>query len=103
MVRFDDTQVTESILIAPYQLNIPKFIPEYESVPQSDFIKQFHDEIAPFHRQIYENVIRKLMVLFAIILELPEDYFVERHAYERPSEDHMRYVRVDMTSVVTLI
>jgi hypothetical protein len=26
-----------------------------------------------------ENVIRKLFVLFAIILELPENYFVERH------------------------
>ena len=75
------------------QLNVPKFIPEYDSVPQSDFIKEFHDEIAPFHRLIYDNVIRKLMVLFALILELPEDYFVERHEYDRPSEDHMRYVR----------
>jgi len=32
------------------------------------------------------------MVLFAIILELPEEYFVERHSYDRPSEDHLRYM-----------
>jgi isopenicillin N synthase-like dioxygenase len=52
------------------------------------------------------------MTLFAIILELPEvcslfladkvnmlitalpaqNYFVERHAYDQPSEDHLRYM-----------
>lgn len=73
-------------------LNLPKFTSDYESVPKHDFIKTFQDEIAPFHRLIWDNVIRKLFVLFAIILELPEAYFVERHKYDLPSEDHLRYM-----------
>lgn len=74
------------------QLNIPKFLPEYADVPQHDYTKAFHAEIGPFHRALWDKVVRKLMVLFAIILELPEEYFVERHAYGRKSEDHLRYV-----------
>lgn len=74
------------------QLNIPKFTPDYISVPQHDFIKAFHDEIGPFHRKVWDQVIRKLFVLFAIILQLPENYFVDRHNYDQPSEDHLRYV-----------
>jgi len=73
-------------------LNLPKFTPDYESHPRHDFVKVFQDEIAPFHRLMWDNVIRKLFVLFAIILELPEDYFVERHEYDSPSEDHLRYM-----------
>lgn len=61
-------------------------------MPQHDLVRTFADEIAPFHRLVWENVVRKLMVLFALILELPENYFVDRHAYDRPSEDHLRYV-----------
>jgi isopenicillin N synthase-like dioxygenase len=61
-------------------------------MPRHDLIKTFEDEIAPFHRLVWDAVIRKLLVLFAIILELPENYFVERHHYEEPSEDHLRYV-----------
>ncbi|KZP33296.1 2OG-Fe(II) oxygenase superfamily protein [Athelia psychrophila] len=73
-------------------LNIPKFIPEYADVPQHDFTKALHAEIGPFHKALWDKVVRKLMVLFAIILELPEQYFVERHAYDRASEDHLRYL-----------
>ncbi len=75
------------------QLNVPKLTPDYENVPLHDIVRQFHDEIAPFHRLVWENVIRRLFVLFAIILELPENYFVDRHHYDAPSEDHLRYVR----------
>ncbi|RDB23400.1 hypothetical protein Hypma_009341 [Hypsizygus marmoreus] len=73
-------------------LNLPKSTPDYDSVPRHEFIKTFQDEIAPFHRLVWENVIRKLFVLFAIILELPENYFVDRHSYDVPSEDHLRYM-----------
>ncbi|KAG7150198.1 UPF0676 protein like [Verticillium longisporum] len=34
----------------------------------------------------------KVLTLFSIILELPDDYFSSRHAYESPSEDHLRYM-----------
>ncbi|KAF8590533.1 gibberellin 2-oxidase [Ramaria rubella] len=73
-------------------LNIPKFTPDYEHVPQTEFIRLFHDEIQPFHRLVWDQVVKKLMTLFAIILELSEDYFVERHAYDQRSEDHLRYM-----------
>ncbi|KAG6896516.1 hypothetical protein C0992_007705 [Termitomyces sp. T32_za158] len=74
------------------ELNIPKYIPHYASVPRHDFIKQFENEIAPFHRKLWGNVIRKLLILFAIILELPENYFVNQHDYNSASEDHLRYM-----------
>ncbi|KII90128.1 hypothetical protein PLICRDRAFT_174911 [Plicaturopsis crispa FD-325 SS-3] len=73
-------------------LNLPKFTQDYASMPQHDLVRTFADEIAPFHRLVWENVVRKLMVLFALIIELPENYFVDRHAYDRPSEDHLRYM-----------
>ncbi len=71
---------------------MPKFTSDYANIPQHQLIKSFHDEIAQFHRKVWDDVIRKLLVLFAIILELPENYFVDRHSYEAPSEDHIRYV-----------
>ncbi|KAI3604213.1 flavonol synthase [Moniliophthora roreri] len=73
-------------------LNLPKYIPEYDSIPRHDLIKQFEDEIAPFHRLVWDKVIRKIFVLFAIILELPENYFADRHQYDEKSEDHLRYM-----------
>ncbi|KAK0462574.1 gibberellin 2-oxidase [Desarmillaria tabescens] len=76
-------------------LNVPKFTSDYASIPQHQLIKSYHDEIAKFHRRVWDDVIRKLFVLFAIILELPENYFVDRHSYEAPSEDHLRYVVED--------
>ena len=51
--------------------NIPKFIPEYER-PQPEIIKNHWDEIQTFATTIYSDIVRKLLTLFAIILELPE-------------------------------
>ncbi|KAK4685958.1 hypothetical protein P7C73_g4177, partial [Tremellales sp. Uapishka_1] len=72
-------------------LNIPKYIPEYKDVPRHQFVKNHEEVIADFHRHCWYNVARKLFVLFALAMELPENYFVERHDYERPSQDHLRY------------
>jgi hypothetical protein len=38
-------------------------------------------------------VLKKLLVLIAILLELPEDYFVVKHEYEKASDDYLCYVR----------
>ncbi|KAJ3830472.1 gibberellin 2-oxidase [Lentinula raphanica] len=73
-------------------LNLPKYTSHYESFPRHDLIEAYKDEIQPFHRLVWDNVIRKLFILFAIILELPEEYFVEKHHYDKPSEDHLRYM-----------
>lgn len=46
------------------------------------------DEIKQFGKDVHTNVIEKLLVLFAIVLELKdENYFVSRHQYDEKSED----------------
>lgn len=61
-------------------------------MPKHRIVRQNYDEIASFHRDLFDNVIRKLFVLMAIILELPEDYLVNAHAYDQLSDDHLRYM-----------
>ncbi|KAL0572662.1 hypothetical protein V5O48_009303 [Marasmius crinis-equi] len=74
-------------------LNIPKFSPSYEvDNPLHDLIEEYKQEVAEFQRLCYDKVLRRLLVLIAIILELPEDYFVTRHYFLKPSEDHIRMV-----------
>ncbi|KAJ5090234.1 hypothetical protein N7532_008918 [Penicillium argentinense] len=83
-----DTGVKDNVEM----LNIPKAIPEWSHIPKHRVIRQNYDEIATFHRDLYEKVIRKLFVLMAIILELPENYLVNAHAYDQLSDDHLRYM-----------
>lgn len=56
------------------------------------YIKARWDEIAPFHRKLFENVAVPLYKLIAIMLELPEDYFVSRNQYDKRSEDWLRWM-----------
>jgi len=72
--------------------NIPKFIPEFEQAHPA-VITTHYAEIEHFSRKIYTNVIRKLLVLFALVLELPEDYFTASHEYEQSSDCHLRYMK----------
>lgn len=51
-----------------------------------------YDEISAFHRDVWEKVARKLFVLMSIILELPENYLADAHAYDNVSDDHLRYM-----------
>ncbi|KAL0574444.1 hypothetical protein V5O48_007508 [Marasmius crinis-equi] len=75
-------------------LNIPKLPPSYEvNQPLHDLINDYRQEIAEFQRLCYVKVLRRLLVLIAIILELPEDYLVARHDFLRPSEDHIRMLK----------
>ncbi|KAI1334556.1 gibberellin 2-oxidase [Xylariaceae sp. FL0016] len=83
-----DTGVKENIEM----LNVPKAIPMYDDVGRHDIVKENWDEIAAFHRDVYDNVIHKLFVLMAIILELPEEYLADAHAYDGESDDHLRYM-----------
>lgn len=80
--HFDNTEI----------YNIPKFLPAFER-PHPEIIKQHYAEIEHFSKMIYENVVRKLLVLFAIVLELPEDYFLETHEYDQLSDCHLRYMK----------
>jgi isopenicillin N synthase-like dioxygenase len=72
--------------------NIPKFIPELER-SHPDVINTHREEIERFARHINDDVVGKLLVLFAIILELPEDFFLQIHRYGEKSDCHLRYMK----------
>lgn len=74
------------------QLNVQKPIPQLDDEPRHRIVQENWDEIASFHRELHEKVARKLFVLMAIILELPEDYLYELHNYQNRSDDHLRYM-----------
>lgn len=74
------------------QLNIPKAIPAFENVGKHQIVEENYEEIASFHRELWDKVIRKLFVLMSIILELPEDFLADAHDYDKQSDDHLRYM-----------
>ena len=85
---FDNTEI----------YNIPKFTPAYER-PHPEIIVENKQEIEHFARHIHNNIVTKLLTLFAIILELPEDFFASRHRYdEAPSDCHLRYMKYHVRS-----
>ncbi|EHY61274.1 hypothetical protein HRR83_008971 [Exophiala dermatitidis] len=83
-----DTGVKDNVEM----LNIPKDIPALSHVPKHDIVRDHYDEIASFHREVFDKVIRKLLILISIILELPEDYLLNAHDYDQVSDDHLRYM-----------
>ncbi|CRG87065.1 hypothetical protein PISL3812_04080 [Talaromyces islandicus] len=83
-----DTGVKENVEM----LNIPKAIPAWDNVPRHNIVEQNYDEIASFHRDLFDKVARKLFVLMSIILELPEDFLAKAHGYDETSDDHLRYM-----------
>ncbi|KAH6702906.1 gibberellin 2-oxidase [Leptodontidium sp. MPI-SDFR-AT-0119] len=89
-----DTGVKENIEM----LNIPKAIPQLAKEPKHKIILENYEEISSFHRDVWEKVVRKLFVLISIILELPENYLVDAHAYDQLSDDHLRYMIYNVRS-----
>lgn len=79
---FDNTEI----------YNIPKFIPSALR-PHPVLIKENWAAIEKFARYINDAIVGKLLVLFALILELPEDYLLERHRYDEKSDCHLRYMK----------
>lgn len=71
------------------QLNIHKDIPAWKDVGKHRIVEENWLEIRNFHRDVWE-VARQLFVLIAIILELPENYLADAHAYDQISDDHLR-------------
>ncbi|KAF1811625.1 gibberellin 2-oxidase [Eremomyces bilateralis CBS 781.70] len=83
-----DTGVKQNI----EALNIHKEIPAWSNLPKHRIVKENWEEISQFHRNVWEKITRKLFVLIAIILELPENYLTEAHAYDKVSDDQLRYM-----------
>jgi len=76
--------------------NIPKFTKDFEDQQKNhpQPVTDNWDTIVKFGKAIHTNVIEKLLVIFALVLELPdENYFASRHNYEAKSEDHLRYMK----------
>ncbi|KAI1204515.1 Clavaminate synthase-like protein [Annulohypoxylon truncatum] len=89
-----DTGIKENVEM----LNIPKAIPAYDKVGKHRIAEENWDEIASFHKDLFEKVVRKLFVLISIILELPENYLVDAHGYDDESDDHLRYMLYNVRS-----
>ncbi|KAL2843141.1 hypothetical protein BJY01DRAFT_235730 [Aspergillus pseudoustus] len=74
--------------------NIPKFTREHEegrAHPQ--VIWDHYDEIRELSLHIHHKVLLPLLRLFAFILELEdEDALVNRHRYEEPGLEYLRYM-----------
>lgn len=75
-------------------LNIAKFTKagDYEEYFKQKYIQDYREQLELVSRRSWE-VARKLLVLFALILELDENYFVQKHLYDEPSDDHLRYMK----------
>ncbi len=59
---------------------------------QPDIILKHRELIEKFQRHLVEDVTRKLLVLIAIVLELPEDRLLEGHKFEDISDCNLRYM-----------
>ena len=79
---FDNTEI----------YNIPKFTSTYER-PHPQVIRDQWTTIEKFGSHIHKEIVRKLLVLIAIILEMPEDYFLKQHRYKEQSDCHLRYMK----------
>lgn len=75
-------------------LNIAKFTKggDFEKYYKQKYIHDHREQLEIISRRSWE-VARKLLVIFALILELDENYFVERHLYDVPSDDHVRFMK----------
>ncbi|ROW05910.1 hypothetical protein VPNG_08025 [Cytospora leucostoma] len=72
--------------------NIPKF-DGYHPRQQPPVLEDNIKVIEQFSRKCHEEVVLKLLRLFAILLELPdEDQLVRDHQYDVKGEDHLRYM-----------
>lgn len=81
---FDNTEI----------YNIPKFIPAFSHLPHPSLIRDNRAEIERFARRVHDGVARKLLVLFALVLELPEDHLASLHRYDDAVSDcHLRYMK----------
>ncbi|GAA6046683.1 hypothetical protein JCM3770_003115 [Rhodotorula araucariae] len=76
-------------------LCLPKSTPSlaHEWPEEFEFLRPFKPEIEAFQRKVHERVLDPLLRLFALMLELPEDYFAAPHAWDRATEDHLRFMR----------
>lgn len=85
-------RLTETIKDNVQVYNIPKF-DGFHKRAQPAVLQDHINEIEKFSRKCHEQVVVKLLKLFAIMLELPdEEQLVRDHVYDDQGEDHLRYM-----------
>ncbi|GAA5895570.1 hypothetical protein JCM6882_000343 [Rhodosporidiobolus microsporus] len=86
---YDGTSIRNPIEM----LNNPKDTPVLaDEQLKHDFVEPFRAEIGAFSKKVHSRILDPLLRLFALLLELPEDYLAAPHAYDKASEDHLRYM-----------
>ncbi|OXB34277.1 hypothetical protein LQV05_006702 [Cryptococcus neoformans] len=60
-------------------VNFPKYTGDYKDPPRHDIFKAHETVIADFHRKGWHQIAKPVLVLFALVMKLPENYFVERY------------------------
>lgn len=55
-------------------------------------VREYWDEIETFSRHVHENLSFKLLRILEIILEMPENHFVDTHRYEHVCDSSIRYM-----------
>lgn len=92
MTEFLAYRLTSTIRDNIQVYNLPKFDGHHKRA-QPKVLQDHIAEIEVFSRKCHELVVVKLLKLFAIILELPdEDQLVKDHVYDVKGEDHLRYM-----------
>ncbi|KAL4884935.1 hypothetical protein BJY04DRAFT_214819 [Aspergillus karnatakaensis] len=71
--------------------NIPKFTPEHER-PHPQLIRDHWEEIKEFSLHIHNKILLPLLRLFAYVLEIDPETLVNRHRYEEPGLEYLRYM-----------
>lgn len=59
--------------------------------PRHPFFAPYAPEIEAFSRRAV-GVASRILELFALVLELPVDFFASRHRYDDASDDHLRHM-----------
>jgi len=85
-------KLTEGLYSNIELYNIPKF-DGFHKREHPQIFQDHIEEIEKFHRTIHEQVVLKLLRIFAIVLELPdEEQLAKGHKYDEKGEDHLRYM-----------
>lgn len=67
--------------------NIPKFIPEHADRKHPEVVQSHIDTIETFSKHIHDEIVKKLLIIFALALGLEdEEWFVKKHRYEKSSD-----------------
>ncbi|KAK8253660.1 hypothetical protein IWZ00DRAFT_522793 [Phyllosticta capitalensis] len=86
--RLTDDGIMDNIQV----YNLPKF-DGFHKRAQPAVLQENIAEIETFSRKCHDLVVNKLLRLFAILLELPdEEQLVRDHVYDDRGEDHLRYM-----------